>query len=427
MNKINIAVFGLGVVGSALIKIIEKNKFVINGSKIHIVGIKASNKNKKRIFNTKKYNWIDSLSSLDDLKVDLIVELVGGTDKFVNSIYKYAVKKNISLITANKAQLAEKGSQYYNLFDKNNLFLGFEAAVLGAVPVVRTISQAILPKKIKSIYGIFNGTTNYILSQMYSNKISFKDSLNLAIKNGFAEQNSSSDLSGKDAAHKLTLLSNLSFHQKFQFKDLSYDGIENIKLMDLEYGLQLGYKLKLLSISEKIGSKFYSSVAPCFINQNNTMANTEFEDNLCIIEGDDFVKTSLMGKGAGGFPTATSIISDLSTFISGNINGVFNDNYISMPSANYVSDIIRNRSYYMRLSVSNKVGVLKSITQLFANKSISIKSIIQLNPDDSNTVPIVIISNVVSHKKIIEITKLLKKNSFIKKEISTIRIEDNLG
>jgi homoserine dehydrogenase len=168
-------------------------------------------------------------------------------------------------------------------------------------------------------------------------------------------------------------------------------------------------------------------VAPCFINQNNTMANTEFEDNLCIIEGDDFVKTSLMGKGAGGFPTATSIISDLSAFISGNINGVFNDNYASMLSANYVSDKIRNRSYYMRLSVANKVGVLKSITQLFANKSISIKSIIQLNPDDSNTVPIVIISNVVSHKKIIEITKLLKKNSFIKKEISTIRIEDNLG
>jgi homoserine dehydrogenase len=162
-------------------------------------------------------------------------------------------------------------------------------------------------------------------------------------------------------------------------------------------------------------------VAPCFINQNNTMANTEFEDNLCIIEGDDFVKTSLMGKGAGGFPTATSIISDLSAFISGNINGVFNDNYASMLSANYVSDKIRNRSYYMRLSVANKVGVLKSITQLFANKSISIKSIIQLNPDDSNTVP------VVSHKKIIEITKLLKKNSFIKKEISTIRIEDNLG
>ena len=316
---------------------------------------------------------------------------------------------------------------YYNLFDKNNLFLGFEAAVLGAVPVVKVISNSILPKKIKSIYGIFNGTTNYILSQMYSNKISFRDSLNLAIKNGFAEQNSSSDLSGKDAAHKLTLLSNLSFHQKFQFKDLSYDGIENIKLIDLDYGLQLGYKLKLLSISEKIGLKFYSSIAPCFIKENSIIANTEFEDNLCVIEGDDFVQTCLMGKGAGGFPTATSIISDIASFITGNINGVFNADYASMPLATYVNDNTRNRSYYIRLSVANKVGALKSITQLFANKTISIKSIIQLNPEDSNTVPIVIISNVVSQKKIIEITKILKKNSYIKKEISTIRIEDKIG
>ena len=382
MNKINIAVFGLGVVGGSLIKIIENNKYIIKDSKINIVGIKANNKNKKRIINTKKYNWIDNLSSLKDLKIDIIIEAVGGTDKFVNSLYQYAIKN---------------------------------------------ISDTILPKKIKSIYGIFNGTTNYILSHMYKNKISFKDSLNLAIKNGFAEQNSSSDLSGKDAAHKLTLLSNLSFQQKFQFKDISYSGIENIKLIDLDYGLQLGYKLKLLSISEKIGSKFYSSVAPCFVKKDSVMANTEFEDNLCILEGDDFVKTSLIGKGAGGFPTATSIISDLATYIITNDYKVFNSNYSSMPLPSYVNQNARNRSYFIRLSVANKVGVLKTITQFFAKKSISIKSIIQLNPDDSNTVPIVIISNVVSQKKIIEITKLLKKNSYIKNDISTIRLEDNSG
>jgi homoserine dehydrogenase len=427
MNEVNIAVFGLGVVGSSLIKIIENNKYIIKGSKINIVGIKANNKNKKRIINTKKYNWIDGLSPLKDLKIDIIIEAVGGTDKFVNSLYQYAIKNKISLITANKAQLAEKGQRYFDQFDKENLFLGFEAAVLGAVPVVKSISDTILPKKIKSIYGIFNGTTNYILSQMYKNKISFKDSLNLAIKNGFAEQNSSSDISGKDATHKLTLLSNLSFQQKFQFKDISYSGIENIKLIDLDYGLQLGYKLKLLSISEKIRSKFYSSVAPCFVNKGSVMANTEFEDNICIIEGDDFVKTSLIGKGAGGFPTATSIISDLATYITTNNYKVFNSNYSSMPIPSYVNQNARNRSYYIRLSVANKVGVLKTITQFFAKKSISIKSIIQLNPDDSNTVPIVIISNVVSQKKIIEITKLLKKNSYIKNDISTIRLEDNIG
>ena len=427
MNKINIAIFGLGVVGSSLIKIIEKNKFIINGSKIQIVGIKAKNKNKKRNFNIKKYHWIEDLSSLNEIKIDLIIELVGGTSNFVNSLYQYALKKNISLITANKAHLAENGPKYFNQFDRNNLFLGFEAAVLGAVPVVRVISETILLNKISSIYGIFNGTTNYILSQMYTNKISFKDSLSLAIKNGFAEQDSSSDLSGKDAAHKLTLLSNLSFHKKFEFKNISYDGIENIKLLDLDYGLQLGYKLKLVSISEKIGQKFYSSVAPCFIKKNSTMSATEFEDNLCIIEGDDFVKTILIGKGAGGLPTATSIISDISHYLTIKNNRVFDIDYDLMPLATFVNEKSRNRSYYIRLSVSNKVGVLKSITQFFAKKSISIKSIIQLNPDDSNTVPIVIITNVTNNSKIIEVTNLLNKNSYIKNKISTIRIEDNIG
>ncbi len=329
-NNLNIAIIGLGVVGSSLVKIIENNNYVIKDTKINIVGIKANNKNKKRIFDVKKYFWIDDLESLNSLDIDIIIELVGGTDTFVNSIYKYALKRKVSLITANKAQLAEKGDSFFNLFDSNDLYLGFEAAVLGSVPVVNTISKSILPKNITSIYGIFNGTTNYILSQMYFNKISFKESLDLAIKNGFAEQNSSSDLSGKDAAHKLTLLSNLSFGKKFKFKEMSYDGIENIKLIDLNYGLQLGYKLKLLSICEKIGSKFFASVAPCFVKQESLLSNTNFEDNLAIIEGINFVKTSLLGKGAGGYPTASSIISDLMNYISKDYSNVFNTKYDSM-------------------------------------------------------------------------------------------------
>ncbi|MAV82085.1 MAG: hypothetical protein CMI90_01310 [Pelagibacteraceae bacterium] len=426
-NNLNIAIIGLGVVGSSLVKIIENNNYVIKDTKINIVGIKANNKNKKRIFDVKKYFWIDDLESLNSLDIDIIIELVGGTDTFVNSIYKYALKRKVSLITANKAQLAEKGDSFFNLFDSNDLYLGFEAAVLGSVPVVNTISKSILPKNITSIYGIFNGTTNYILSQMYFNKISFKESLDLAIKNGFAEQNSSSDLSGKDAAHKLTLLSNLSFGKKFKFKEMSYDGIENIKLIDLNYGLQLGYKLKLLSICEKIGSKFFASVAPCFVKQESLLSNTNFEDNLAIIEGINFVKTSLLGKGAGGYPTASSIISDLMNYISKDYSNVFNTKYDSMLLAKFVDTSSRKRSYYLRFSVQNKVGVLKSIANFFAKKSISIKSIIQLNPYDSNTVPLVIITNLISDKKINEIKKLLKKNSYIKKEISTIRIEDNIG
>ena len=315
-----------------------------------------------------------------------------------------------------------------NLITKNYI-LGFEAAVLGAVPVVRSIEQSILPAKVKSIYGIFNGTTNYIISQMYDNKISFQESLNQAIKSGFAEQDSRADLSGKDATHKLVLLSNLAFGNKFSFSDINYDGIENIKLIDLEQGLKLGYKLKLVSLTERhSNSKFYSSVAPCFVPENSLIAKTDFEENVITLEGDDFIKTSLVGKGAGGYPTATSIISDLKRYASQNqYQGVFQHNYYSMSKAKYLNRSDRKRPYYLRMSVLNKVGVLKSIAQIFAQKSISIKSIIQLNTSNEKTVPIIIISDPVGVDKINLVVQNLKRTSFLKKEISVIRIEENIG
>ena len=431
MNKIKIAIFGLGVVGSHVVKLLEKNKLNLNGSKFEIVALGAKNKSKKRNFNVKKYQWISNFSDLEKNydKPDVIIETIGGTGTYINKLYSYCIKNGISLITANKAQLAENGEKYFAQFDSQKLYLGFEAAVLGAVPVVRSIEQSILPAKVKSIYGIFNGTTNYIISQMYGNKISFQESLHQAIKSGFAEQDSSADLSGKDATHKLVLLSNLSFGNKFSFSDINYDGIENIKLIDLEQGLKLGYKLKLVSLTERhSNSKFYSSVAPCFVPENSLIAKTDFEENVITLEGDDFIKTSLVGKGAGGYPTATSIISDLKSYATRNqYQGVFQHNYYSMSKAKYLNRSDRKRPYYLRMSVLNKVGVLKSIAQIFAQKSISIKSIIQLNTSNEKTVPIIIISDPVGVDKINLVTQNLKKTSFLKKEISVIRIEEDIG
>ena len=429
MKTIRIAIFGLGVVGSHVIKLLEKNSYKLNDTNFKIVAIGAKNKNKKRNFNTKKYNWIKNYQELSkNEKPDLIIETIGGTGSYINNLYQYCIDNEISLITANKAQLAEKGHSFFGNFDKKNLFLGYEAAVLGAVPVVRGIEQSILPSKVNAIYGIFNGTTNYIISQMYENKISFQDSLNQAIKNGFAEQDSSADLSGRDASHKLVLLSSLSFGHKFKFADIGFNGIENVKLIDLEQGLKLGYKLKLVSISERQKNKFYSSVAPCFVPENSLVANTNFEENVISLEGDDFLKTSLVGKGAGGYPTATSIISDLKKFTVRNPDhGVFQKKYSNMPKAIFYDQSLRKRPYYIRMSVLNKVGVLKSIANLFAQKSISIKSLIQLNTSNDKVVPIVIISDATDIDKINHVIKNLKKSSFLKKEISVIRIEEHIG
>ena len=429
MKTINIAILGLGVVGSHVVKLLEKSTYILNNTKFNIIAIGAKNKRKKRNFNIKKYNWVNNFKELSKInEIDLVIETIGGSGLYINELYSYCLENKISLITANKAQLAENGHSFFGNFDKKNLFLGFEAAVLGAVPVVRGVEQSILPSKVNSIYGIFNGTTNYIISQMYENKISFQDSLNQAIFNGFAEQDSSADLSGRDATHKLVLLSNLSFAHKFKFSNISFQGIENIKLIDLEQGLKLGYKLKLVSISERHKNKFYSSVAPCFVPENSLIAKTDYEENVISLEGEDFIKTSLVGKGAGGYPTATSIISDLKKFVSHTSDqGVFQTKYQDMPQASFIDQSLRKRPYYLRMSVLNKVGVLKSIAQIFAQMSISIKSLIQLNTSNDKVVPIIIISDPIDVIKIDKVVKSLKKSSFLKKEISVIRIEEAIG
>ena len=175
MNKIKIAVLGLGVVGSHVVKLLEKNSYILDDTKCEIVAIGAKNKKKKRIINISKYKWVGDYKSLIQFKPDLIIETIGGTGKYINDLYKFCLNNKISLITANKAQLAEKSNLFFEGFDKSNLFLGFEAAVLGAVPVIRTIENSIHPSKVNSIYGIFNGTTNYIISKMYEHKVSFKE------------------------------------------------------------------------------------------------------------------------------------------------------------------------------------------------------------------------------------------------------------
>lgn len=430
MKTIKIAIFGLGVVGSHVVKLLEKSNYHLDHVKFKIIAIGASNRSKKRIFDIKKYKWVKNFKDLNLLqeKPDILIETIGGTGKYINDLYRYCIDRQISLITANKAQLAENGDLYFNKFDNSNLFLGFEAAVLGAVPVVRTLEQSILPSRVKSIYGIFNGTTNYIISQMYENKISFQESLNQAINNGFAEQDSSADLSGKDATHKLTLLSNLAFGKKFKFKNIDYKGIENIKLIDLEQGLNLGYKLKLLSLTERHNNKYYSSVAPCFISKNSIIAKTDFEENVISLEGDDFLKTSLVGKGAGGYPTATSILSDLKKYINHSSNlGVFHHKYSKMANALLLNQSDRKRPYYIRLSAINKIGVLKSIAEMFSKNSISIKSIIQLNTTNEKIVPIIIVSEPTSVININKVVGRLNQSKFIQKQISVIRIEENIG
>ena len=266
-EKINIALVGFGNIGSYFYKILEKNKrnIISKTGKIPVIKyISSKSKNKKRKIKIPHKKWIKNFSELVYKKdVDIIVELIGGSDGPAKKLISSALRNKKHVITANKSLMAKHGDQLAELAEKNNVNLEFEASVAGGIPIIRSIKEGLVANKINKIYGILNGTTNYILSSMGNKSRSFSDMLLKAKKLGFAESNPLSDLNGSDSASKLRILSSLAFNKFISKNKILTEGIQNIDLTDILYAKRLGYKIKLLSISEIIKNKLIERVHPC--------------------------------------------------------------------------------------------------------------------------------------------------------------------
>ena len=272
-KKINIAIAGFGNIGSYFYKFLEKNKINISikTGKIPLIKyICAKNINKKRLIKIPKSKWINNplnLSLMDD--VDIIVELIGGSEGVAKKLVFSALRNKKHVITANKALMAKYGDQLAALAEKNRVNLEYEASVAGGIPIIRSIKEGLIANKINKIYGILNGTTNFILSSMESSRKNFYEVLDNAKKLGFAESNPVSDLNGNDSAAKLRILSSIAFNTNISKNKILTEGIQNIKLTDILYAKKFGYKIKLLSISEIKMNKLIERVHPCLISSNS--------------------------------------------------------------------------------------------------------------------------------------------------------------
>ena len=279
LDKINIGLAGFGNIGSNFYRILNKNKkdiFLKTGKIPFVKYISARNFNKKRKLKIPKKKWINNPINLvlrDD--VDIIVELIGGSDGAAKKLVFAALKNNKHVITANKALMAKYGDQLAALAEKNNVNLEYEASVAGGVPIIRSMKEGLIANKINKIYGILNGTTNYILSSMETKNKSFLEILNKAKKLGFAESSPTSDLNGSDSAAKLRILSSLSFNKSISKNKILTEGIQNINLSDILYAKNLGYKIKLLSIAEIKNRKLIERVHPCLILKNSYIAKID--------------------------------------------------------------------------------------------------------------------------------------------------------
>ena len=426
-KKINIAIAGFGNIGSYFYKFLEKNKINISikTGKIPLIKyICAKNINKKRLIKIPKSKWINNplnLSLMDD--VDIIVELIGGSEGVAKKLVFSALRNKKHVITANKALMAKYGDQLAALAEKNRVNLEYEASVAGGIPIIRSIKEGLIANKINKIYGILNGTTNFILSSMESSRKNFYEVLDNAKKLGFAESNPVSDLNGNDSAAKLRILSSIAFNKNISKNKILTEGIQNINLTDILYAKKFGYKIKLLSISEIKMNQLIERVHPCLISNDSFLANINGVLNAIVIDAMPVGQSVLQGEGAGAGPTSSALISDLCSILRGNIKYPFGISSKLRTKIIKFNILKHTSSSYLRIEVKDLPGVLSSITKIFAKNRISIKNLLQ-NPDKKNKKATIII---ITHKNLeINYNNLfsnLTKNKFVLKKPTFIRIE----
>ena len=427
-EKVNIAIVGLGNIGSYFYKTLLKNKANISSKTGKIPVIKylsARSIKKKRGFKISKFKWVKKPLDLTKFKdVDIIVELIGGSDGIAKKLVFAALKNKIHVITANKALMAKHGDQLANLAEKNHVNLEYEASVAGGVPIIRSIKEGLILNKISKIYGILNGTTNFILTSMESKKKNFNDVLDDAKKLGFAETNPASDLNGNDSAAKLRILSSLAFNKKISKNQILTEGIQNINLTDIIHAKKLGYKIKLLSISEVRSNKLIERVHPCLISSNSSLSNIGGVLNSIVVDGFPVGKSIFQGEGAGPGATTSALISDLCSVLRGNIKYPFG---ISSKYRKKISNFDINKhvcSSYLRVEVKDIPGVLSSITKIFAKNKISIKNLLQKPNKKKKMATIIIITHNNLEENYKKLVSNLFKNKFVLKKPTFIRIEE---
>ena len=426
-KKINIAIIGLGQIGNYLLNELNKNKreiLIKTGKQINIAAISAKNINKKRKFKiNKKIFFKKPLDIINKKKIDILIEAIGHSDGVSKKIIEAALKKKIHVVTPNKALISKHGNYLSKLAEKNKVNLEFEASVGGGIPILRTIKEGLATNKIDKVYGILNGTCNYILSEMEITKDSFINVLKKAQNLGYAEPvNPKLDLNGYDALAKVRILSSLAFNKKISKSPCLMEGIENIETKDINIADQLNLRIKLLGITELINNKLFERVHPCLVKKNSYIANVNGVMNAVILNGKPVGESVLQGEGAGPGPTSSALMSDILSILRGNIKYPFGIPDIKRKNVKVYNINKYLNSLYLRFEVKDKPGVLSQITQKLAQNRISVERLIQIPDHKKKTASIVIITHKSNELDAQNCLKSFKSNKNILKNPTLIRL-----
>lgn len=432
MKKINVGIIGFGTIGAGVVKALLSRRAFLrdkSGVDINIVRICDKDLGAKRSVKVDKKLLTKSISKvLYDPKIDIVVELVGGI-KPAKDIVMEALRCGKSVVTANKALLSDSGREIFDLANDLGLSVGFEASVGGGIPIIRAMKEGFIANRFDLIYGIINGTTNFILSKMAEEKVSFKEALAIAQSRGYAERDPYLDISGGDSAHKLSLLALLGFGVMAKCDSIFTEGIDNIEQDDIEYANQMGYSIKLLAIAKRVGNELELRVHPTLIPKSHLLASVNGVYNAIFVKGDLVGDNLFYGQGAGAAPTSSAVVSDI-VAIAKNRGVSCCGTKRSEKCVSVVKDVsgvkgmddVRTR-YYIKLLTADKPGVLAKISGILARHNISIASVTQKERRSGSTVSIVMMTHESLEKDMSKALREMGKLTSVNKKIVRIRVE----
>ncbi len=394
-DKLRIGVAGLGTVGATVVRLLAKSGQSYGaGQPIEVRAISARSQKLERGLDLGPYEWFDDpveLAASSD--IDVFVELIGGSDGVALASVERALSEGKHVVTANKALVATHGVSIARLAEQQSVALNFEAAVAGAVPVIKTLREALAGNRVERIYGILNGTCNFILADMEASGRSFDEALADAQQKGYAEADPAFDIGGIDAAHKLSILASLSFGTEVDFDNVYVEGIEQITAQDIGFAKELGYRIKLLGLACRTDIGVEQRVHPCLVHYDKAIAAVGDVINAVVIESDQAGRIVLEGPGAGAEPTASAVIADLIDIARGHRQPAFIRTAENLRKPATTSMDEHKSAYYLRLTALDRPGVMAAISEDLAHEGVSIETIIQRGAESGSSVPIILVAH----------------------------------
>ncbi|MBN1492699.1 MAG: homoserine dehydrogenase [Candidatus Omnitrophica bacterium] len=427
MKTFNVAIVGLGTVGSGVYKILKQKASLLAhraGVRIRLVAACDNDAKKRRALNLSRSIAVRDLRQVvNDPKIDCIVELIGGKG-IAKKLILDAFKNGKDVVTANKALLAECGKEVFAAAKRSDRQIYFEASVGGGIPVIKSLRESLVSNDISSILSIINGTANYILTRMSIDKMDFKQALKLAQHKGYAEADPSFDIEGIDSAHKITILSEIAFGKSVSLKEVYCQGITHIDEADIEFADEVGYVIKLLAIAKQTKGGIEIRVQPTLLPKDHILASVNGSFNAIYLHGDETGDMLLYGRGAGSRPTASAVVSDIIDLAKVRCANAPLLPYPAFApiSAKKLVDI--ESRYYLRFSVIDKPGVLSQISSLLGKQGISISDVMQRERKAGRVVPLIVLTHEAYEKNLRAAIKQIDRLKCIKKRTQVLRIEE---